>query len=73
MEHKFNDWAMYLNVCASYSETFRQEMAVQLLEEFYRLLEFESPCWRERPARERNEMINTVKPKKLQISLKLLS
>lgn len=42
MEHKFNDWAMYLNVCASYSETFRQEMAVQLLEEFYRLLEFES-------------------------------
>ncbi|MFB9078907.1 hypothetical protein ACFFLS_10590 [Flavobacterium procerum] len=42
MEHKFNDWAMYLNVCASYSETFRQEMSMQLLEEFYRLLEFES-------------------------------
>lgn len=42
MEHKFNDWAMYLNVCASFSESFRQEMAIQLLEQFYRMLEFES-------------------------------
>lgn len=38
MEFKYNSWAMFAGDGAAFSETFREEMATQLLDKFYLML-----------------------------------
>jgi len=39
MEFKYNSWTMFVNEGAAFTETFREEMATQLLAKFYLMLE----------------------------------